>query len=47
MVYGPDGRRVISSVMTRAQLPNPKAPNLRPLITEIARFAVPYVIEAG
>jgi len=46
MVYGPDGRRVILSVMTRSQLPDPKAPNLRPLITEVARFAVPYVIGA-
>jgi beta-lactamase class A len=47
MVYAPDGRHVILSVMTRSQLPNPKAANLRPLITEVARFAVPYVIGAG
>jgi beta-lactamase class A len=47
MVYGPDGRRVILSVMTRSQLPNPKAPNLRPLIAEVAKFAVPYVIGAA
>lgn len=44
MVYGPDGRRVILSVMTRSQLPNPKAPNVRSLVAEVARFAVPYVI---
>jgi beta-lactamase class A len=43
MVYGPDGRRVILSVMTRSQRADPKAPNLRPLITEVARFALPYV----
>lgn len=47
MVYGPDGRRVILSIMTRSQSPNPKAPNLRPLVTEIAKFAVPYVIGQG
>jgi beta-lactamase class A len=47
MVYGPDGRRVILSVMTRSQLPDLKAPNLRPHVTEVARFAVPYVIGQG
>lgn len=47
MLYGPDGRRVILAIMTRSQSPNPAAPNLRPLITEVARFAVPYVIGQG
>jgi beta-lactamase class A len=47
MVYGPDGRRVILSVMTHGQRPDPNGPNLRPLITEVARFAVPYVTAAG
>jgi hypothetical protein len=47
MVYGPGGRRVILSVMTRSQSLDPKAPKLRPLITEVARFAEPYVIEQG
>jgi beta-lactamase class A len=47
MVYGPDGRRVILAIMTRSQSPNPAAPNLRPLITEVARLAVPYVIGQG
>lgn len=47
MVYGPDGRRVILSIMTRSRLSDPNTPNLRPLITEIARFAVPYVIRQG
>jgi beta-lactamase class A len=47
MVYGPDGRRVILSIMTGSQAPDPNAPNLRPLVTEVARFAVPYVIGQG
>jgi beta-lactamase class A len=47
MVYGPDGRRVMLSIMTRSQRADPKAPNLRPVVTEIARLAVPYVIGQG
>jgi beta-lactamase class A len=45
VVYGPGGRRVMLSIMTRSAAPDPTAPNLRPLITEIARFAVPYMLQ--
>lgn len=44
IAYGPDDRRVLLAVMTRSQADNPKAENLRPLITELTTLAVPWLI---
>ncbi len=43
IVYGPDGRRVLLSIMTRSRTDDPKAENLRPLIGELAGLAVPWL----
>jgi beta-lactamase class A len=44
IAYGPDGRRVLLSIMARSQTDDPKAQNLRPLIGELAGLAVPWLI---
>lgn len=44
LVCGPEGQRIVLAIMTRSQSSDPKAPNPRPLVTQIAQFAVPYVI---
>lgn len=43
IVYGPDGRRVLLSIMTRSQANDPKAVGLRPLIGELAALVLPYL----
>ena len=43
VVYGPDGRRALLSIMTRSQANDPKAENLRPLIGEVATLVLPYL----
>jgi beta-lactamase class A len=43
IVYGPNGRRVLLSIMTRSRGDDPKAENLRPLIGEITAFALPWL----
>lgn len=43
IAYGPDGRRVLLSLMTRAQAPNPDAGPLRPLIAEVATAVLPWL----
>ena len=44
VVYGPDGRRAVLSIMTRSQSDDPKADALRPLIGELTALVLPYVI---
>jgi beta-lactamase class A len=43
VAYGPTGQRVLLSVMTRSQTPNPDAEALRPLIAEVARSVLPWL----
>jgi beta-lactamase class A len=43
IVYGPGGRRVLLSIMTRSRTNDPKAENLRPVIGELAGLAVPWL----
>ena len=40
VAYGPDGQRLLLSIMTRSAADDPAAPNQRPLIGEVAAFAV-------
>jgi beta-lactamase class A len=47
IAYGPDGRRVLLSVMTRSRADDPKAPNNRPLIGEVTTLVVPSMINPG
>jgi beta-lactamase class A len=44
IVYGPDGRRVLLSVMTRSRTDDPKAPNNRPLIGEVTTLVMPWLL---
>ena len=44
IAYGPDGRRVLLSVMTRTRSDDPKAPNNRPLIGELSALLLPWLI---
>ena len=44
IAYGPDGRRVLLSVMTRTRSDDPKAPNNRPLICELSALLLPWLI---
>ncbi|MCW2687219.1 MAG: beta-lactamase class [Mycobacterium sp.] len=44
VAYGPAGRRILLSVMTRSQSGNPKADNLQPLIAEVTKLALRWVI---
>jgi beta-lactamase class A len=43
IAYGPDGQRVLLSLMTRSQSPNPNADPLRPLIAEVTRSALGWL----
>lgn len=43
LVFGPDGQRIVLSLMTKSRSDDPKAPNLRPLIGELATLVLPYV----
>ncbi|HEY6576514.1 MAG TPA: serine hydrolase, partial [Mycobacterium sp.] len=44
IAYGPDGRRVLLSIMTRSESHDPKADGLRPLIGELTTLAIPWLI---
>ncbi len=44
VAFGPDERRLLLSVMTRTSGDNPKAPNNRPLIGELATLLVPWLL---
>ncbi len=44
IAYGPDGRQLLLSVMTRSSGDDPKAPNNRPLIGELATLLVPWLL---
>jgi beta-lactamase class A len=43
VAYGPDGQRVLLAIMTRSAIDDPDAPNVRPLIGELAALALPEV----
>jgi len=43
IAYGPDAQRVLLSLMTRSQSPNPDADPLRPLIGEVTRSALGWL----
>jgi len=45
IAYGPGGRRVMLSIMTRSRTDDPKAENLRPLIGELTTLALPWLID--
>ncbi|MDT5327626.1 MAG: beta-lactamase class [Mycobacterium sp.] len=53
IAYGPDGRRVLLSIMTRSRTDDPKAENLRPLIGQLTNLALwpdrsgPWVASEG
>jgi beta-lactamase class A len=44
IAYGPDGRRLLLAIMTRSQTDDPKAPNNRPLIGELATLLTPWLL---
>ena len=41
VAYGPEGQRLLLAVMTRSAADDPDAPNLRPLIGELATLLIP------
>jgi beta-lactamase class A len=43
VVYGPDGQRVLLSMMTRSQADDPDAPDLRSLVGEVTKLVLPYL----
>lgn len=43
VVYGPDGRRAVLSIMTRSQADDPDAGDLRPLVGEVTKVVLPYL----
>jgi beta-lactamase class A len=43
IAYGPKGRRVLLSIMTRSRTDDPKAENMRPLIGELTTLALPWL----
>jgi beta-lactamase class A len=45
IAYGPNGQRVLLSLMTRAQPPDQHADPLRPLIVEVTRSVLPWLTE--
>jgi beta-lactamase class A len=47
MVYGPNGQRVLLSLMTRSQSANSGADALRPLIAEVAGSVLPWLTRQG
>lgn len=46
VVYGPDGRRVLLSIMLRSRTDDPDAHDLRSLVAEVTTRVLPY-LEAG
>ena len=44
IAYGPDGQRVLLAIMTRSQVNDPKAENLRPLIGELTGLVLPTLL---
>ena len=44
VAYGPDGARVLLTIMTRTQSSDPEAEGLRPLIGEVAALVLPQVL---
>ncbi|HEX2212831.1 MAG TPA: class A beta-lactamase [Mycobacterium sp.] len=44
IAFGPDGRRLLMAIMTRSAAEDPKAPNLRPLIGEVASTLIPALL---
>jgi beta-lactamase class A len=44
VAYDPAGRRVLLAIMTRSQANDPKAQNLRPLITELTALVIPTLL---
>ncbi len=47
IAYGPNGQRVLLALMTRSQSPNQDAEPLRPLIAEVTRSVLPWLIGQG
>jgi beta-lactamase class A len=47
IAYGPNGQRVLLSVMTRSQSPNPNADSLQPLIADVTRSVLPWLTGQG
>jgi beta-lactamase class A len=43
VVYGPDGRRALLSIMTRSRTDDPDAHDLRSLVAEVTRLVLPYL----
>jgi beta-lactamase class A len=43
IVYGPDGRRAVLSILTRSQTDDPNAGALRPLIGDVTKLVLPYL----
>jgi beta-lactamase class A len=46
VAFGPEGRRLLLSVMTRSRSDNPAAPMLQPLIAELTKLAMPWLLQA-
>ena len=44
IAYGPEGQRLLLAIMTRSQVNDPKAQNLRPLIGELTALLVPELL---
>jgi beta-lactamase class A len=44
VAYGPAGQRVLLALMTRSQVNDPKAQNLRPLIGELTTLLIPELL---
>jgi beta-lactamase class A len=44
MAYGPEGQRLLLSIMTRTQADDPKAPNNRALIGELTTQLTPWLL---
>ena len=43
VVYGPDGRRLLLSIMTRSRTDDPDAHDLRSLVAEVTTLVLPYL----
>jgi beta-lactamase class A len=44
IAYGPAGQRLMLAMMTRSQVNDPKAVNLRPLIGELTTLLIPELL---
>jgi beta-lactamase class A len=44
VAYGPSGQRLLLAIMTRSQVNDPKAQNLRPLIGELTALLIPDLL---